>query len=159
MKTILAPIDFSPASKAVMAEAAELARAFHGRLVLLNVLQSTGIATGFVGMVGLPADFGSAEKTAQELLAEHERRLTDENLPVESAVSYGDPASSILDRAKTLAADFIVMGSHGHTALYELLLGSTTHGVLLKANCPVVIVRADASAPTPAVTEEEHARV
>jgi len=33
-----------------------------------------------------------------------------------------------------------VMGSHGHTALYDLLLGSTTHGVLFRAPCPVVIV-------------------
>jgi nucleotide-binding universal stress UspA family protein len=32
------------------------------------------------------------------------------------------------------------MGSHGHTAFYDLLVGSTTHGVLMRANCPVVIV-------------------
>jgi nucleotide-binding universal stress UspA family protein len=32
------------------------------------------------------------------------------------------------------------MGSHGHTALYDLLVGSTTHQVLRKAKCPVVIV-------------------
>jgi nucleotide-binding universal stress UspA family protein len=35
-----------------------------------------------------------------------------------------------------------VMGSHGHTALYDLLVGSTTHGVLMRAICPVVIIPA-----------------
>jgi nucleotide-binding universal stress UspA family protein len=33
-----------------------------------------------------------------------------------------------------------VMGSHGHTAFYDLLVGSTTHAVLKRAKCPVVIV-------------------
>jgi nucleotide-binding universal stress UspA family protein len=46
---------------------------------------------------------------------------------------------SILDHAKQVSADYLVMGSHGHTALYDLLVGSTTHGVLLRAPCPVVI--------------------
>ncbi|MBI4621943.1 MAG: universal stress protein [Verrucomicrobia bacterium] len=43
-------------------------------------------------------------------------------------------------QAEKNAADFIVMGSHGHTALYDLVVGSTTHGVLRRATCPVVIV-------------------
>jgi nucleotide-binding universal stress UspA family protein len=37
-------------------------------------------------------------------------------------------------------ADFIVMGSHGHGALYNLLIGGTASGVIQKAPCPVVIV-------------------
>jgi len=36
----------------------------------------------------------------------------------------------------------IVMGSHGHGALYELLVGSITQGVLKAAKCPVVVVPA-----------------
>jgi nucleotide-binding universal stress UspA family protein len=32
------------------------------------------------------------------------------------------------------------MGSHGHGAFYDLLVGSTTQGVLKRATCPVVIV-------------------
>jgi nucleotide-binding universal stress UspA family protein len=46
---------------------------------------------------------------------------------------------TILDQAARVSADYVVMGSHGHTALYDLLVGSTTHGVLLRAPCPVVI--------------------
>ena len=44
--------------------------------------------------------------------------------------------------AVTCGADYIVMGSHGHTPLYDLLVGTTTHGVLKNARCPVVIVPA-----------------
>ena len=52
----------------------------------------------------------------------------------------GAPAPLILEEAEACGADYIVMGSHGHTPLYDLLVGTTTHGVLKKARCPVVIV-------------------
>ena len=52
----------------------------------------------------------------------------------------GAPVPLILEQAKALAADYIVMGSHGHTAFYDLLVGTTTHGVLKKAPCPVLVV-------------------
>ncbi len=46
----------------------------------------------------------------------------------------------ILEAARICEADYIVMGSHGHNAFYDLLVGTTTHGVMRKAPCPVVIV-------------------
>ena len=46
----------------------------------------------------------------------------------------------ILKTAEEQRADFIVMGSHGHTAFYDFLVGSTTHGVLKSAPCPVVVL-------------------
>ena len=60
----------------------------------------------------------------------------------------GAPIQHIVRQAAS--ADYVVMGSHGHTALYDLLVGSTTHGVLMRAKCPVVIVPAAAKpAKTP----------
>jgi nucleotide-binding universal stress UspA family protein len=52
----------------------------------------------------------------------------------------GSPATLILAQAKIEDADYIVMGSHGHTALYDLLVGSTTYQVLRRTSCPVLIV-------------------
>ena len=39
-----------------------------------------------------------------------------------------------------LKADVVVMGSHGHSALRNVLVGSVTEGVLRKAGCPVLVV-------------------
>ena len=66
-------------------------------------------------------------------------RVRAAQIPVETVQLNGPPVRSILDHAKQVGADYLVMGSHGHTALYDLLVGSTTHGVLLRASCPVVI--------------------
>ena len=44
-------------------------------------------------------------------------------------------------KAREHDANAIVVGAHGHRALSELLLGSTSHSVLQRAECPVVVVR------------------
>jgi nucleotide-binding universal stress UspA family protein len=46
----------------------------------------------------------------------------------------------ILSEAEQHQASLIVMGSHGHGAFYELLVGSVTHGVMKGAHCPIVVV-------------------
>ena len=58
-----------------------------------------------------------------------------------SREAVGAAASGLkIEQAERLTADYIVIGSHGHTAFYDLLVGSTASGVLKSASCPVVIV-------------------
>lgn len=47
---------------------------------------------------------------------------------------------TIIAQANALKAAYIVIGSHGHGAVYDLVVGSTTQGVLRKARCPVLVV-------------------
>ena len=49
-------------------------------------------------------------------------------------------AKLILEEAERLEAEVIIMGSHGHGALYDLIVGSVTEGVLRKAKCPVLVL-------------------
>ena len=53
----------------------------------------------------------------------------------------GRPDQAILAEARRIRADAIVMGSHGHTSVGELLLGSTAHRVVQRAMIPVLLVR------------------
>lgn len=55
----------------------------------------------------------------------------------------GDPAKLILERARDVDADMIVMGSRGHSVIDELLLGSVAHKVTVKTDIPVVLVPFD----------------
>jgi len=90
-------------------------------------------------MENLAEVMAAGERNAARRLGELEARVRTAQLPVETLQLTGAPVRQILEQAERFGADFIVMGSHGHTALYDLLVGSTTHGVLLRAPCPVVI--------------------
>ena len=141
MKTILAPIDFSKVSNAVVNEACELARALEARVVLLAVVQPPVVVTEYAVMIDNIAELTAAgEKNAARQLEALEEKVKSEFVSVESVQVVGAPVANIIDQAEKFEANYIVMGSHGHTAFYDLLVGSTTHGVLMRAKCPVVIV-------------------
>jgi nucleotide-binding universal stress UspA family protein len=141
MKTILVPIDFSNVTDAVVDAAAHLARATKARLVLLSVVQPPMVTSDYGPMLENLADIvASSEKTVARRLKALAKHLAAPGLPVETVQRTGAPAAIILEQAAATAATMIVMGTHGHTALYDLLVGSTTHQVLRKAPCPVLIV-------------------
>ena len=53
----------------------------------------------------------------------------------------GNPAECILSEAARLAADLIVLGTHGHSGLDRLLLGSVAEHIVRTASVPVLTVR------------------
>ena len=141
MKTILAPLDFSEVSGAVVAQASVLARACAGRVVLLNVIQPPVITSEYAPLTENLAEMSlGGERAAAKQLATIEEQLKADSIPVETLQLTGAPVAHVVEQAQKFSADYIVMGSHGHTAVYDLLVGSTTHGVLKRARCPVVIV-------------------
>jgi nucleotide-binding universal stress UspA family protein len=84
--------------------------------------------------------------TQRDLRVETERlamlmeQLKREGIATTATVLEGPIVPTIADEAKEWAADMVVMGSHGHSALYELFVGSVTEGVLRRATMPVFVV-------------------
>lgn len=146
MKTILAPVDFSGISDAVIAEASGLARALDARVVLFSVIQPPVVLGEYAPLMENIAEITDAgEKNAARHFAKLEEKLRADGITVASDYAVGSPVTLIVEEAQKVGADYIVMGSHGHTAFYDLLVGSTTHGVLTRSKCPVVIVPAKES--------------
>jgi nucleotide-binding universal stress UspA family protein len=144
MKTILVPIDLSATTASVCDAAASLAHSTGSKLILLHVVQPPVITSDYgIAMENIEEIVSVSEKTAATQLAAMQLKYEAPDLSVETVQLTGAPAPLILEEAETCAADYIVMGSHGHTPLYDLLVGTTTHGVLKKARCPVVIVPAE----------------
>jgi nucleotide-binding universal stress UspA family protein len=140
---ILAPVDFSDVTDRVVDEAGKLARMLHGRVVLVNVTEpATGVVDYAAIVVAVAQINEAAVKFSVERLAALEKRLEDQGVSATSVQVTGTPLSEIVDQAQKLPADYIVIGSHGHSAFYDLLVGGTAHGVLKRATCPVVIVPA-----------------
>lgn len=142
MKTILAPIDFSPVSARIIDEAMAVARARQARLVLLHVVYPPVLTDSDAGTMMSEQYAAMALETAGKRLARIRKRLRDEGHHVETVHEAGYPGASIAAWAKRLPADYIVLGAHGHGAIYELLVGSTTRRVLKEARCPVIVVPA-----------------
>jgi universal stress protein A len=62
-------------------------------------------------------------------------------MPMRAKVAVGRPAEEILRLAREEKVDLIVMGTHGRTGLWHLLLGSVAKAVTRYAPCPVFPVR------------------
>lgn len=141
MKTVLAPIDLSPISAEVVAHAAILARALRGRMLLLTVMPELAVVKRYAP----PAEIlrrmmAENERVVQRRLTTLETPLARHSVRSTRLILQGDPTRVILAQAKKTKAGYIVMGSHGHSAFFDLIGGSTLHGVLTGARCPVVIV-------------------
>ncbi len=145
IKTILVPLDGSAHSRKALEFACELASKYDASLHLLNVTQppvsdqvlTLGAASVMVG--GSPADLTRAGRTVVEAAADLARARGVTSLTTE--VTTGDPARGIIDSAKSLPADMIVVGSRGLGELSGLLLGSVSHKVSHLAPCTCVVVK------------------
>jgi nucleotide-binding universal stress UspA family protein len=141
MKTVLAPVDFSSVSNRVAEAAGELAAAFSARVVLLHVIAPPlNVVTYDMPVEAFSKELEFAQEQATRKLSALRRLLDIKGLKVETRIVQGHAVETILAEAEAEQAAYVVMGSHGHGALYELLAGSTTHGVLHRARCPVVIL-------------------
>lgn len=142
MKTILAPIDFSEISERVAREAGNLSQMSGAKVVLLHVVTRPIIMSAY----GIPANLINTEiEREQQASADQLKKLESiakeaGAAEVTSTVILGPAIESIINQAEELPADLLVMGTHGHGALLNLLLGSTASGVLKNSPCPVVVI-------------------
>lgn len=141
MKTILAPIDFSDVTKAVVRSAADLAKAFQAALYLLHVAPSDPDFIGYEpGPQTVRDSVARKFRKEHQQLQELESELKSKGLDVHALLVQGATTEKILQEAQRLQAEMVVIGSHGHGALKKLLVGSVAEGVLRKVSCPVLIV-------------------
>ena len=143
MNTILVPVDFSDVSLRVAETARQLALAFNSRIVLLNVAEPEPDFVGFEpGPITVRQSVARDFKVERQKLEEIKATFAHGGIEVQALHIQGPSVEKILHEAGEQQASWIVMGSHGHGALYELLVGSVTHGVMKGSKCPVVVVPA-----------------
>jgi nucleotide-binding universal stress UspA family protein len=144
IKRILCPVDLSPASLHALDHAAAVARWYKASVTALHVYDPI-----FMPVPGLPAPQDRVSETERARVhaevAAWCRTAATEDVEVDVLVAVGQPATCILDRAVTLPADLIVMGTHGAGGFEHLVLGSVAEKVLRKANCAVLTVPPHAS--------------
>jgi nucleotide-binding universal stress UspA family protein len=144
MKTIAALVDFSDATFKVLKQAHTLASAFGSRVEILHVLPPEPVVVDF-GIAPTVMHEPSPEtvKRDADRLRELEESLRKYGVQATARQIQGTSIESLLDECEKVQADMIIVGSHRHGAVYELLVGSITAGVLKRAKCPVLVVPAD----------------
>ena len=78
---------------------------------------------------------------AEVILDRAEAPLREVGVALERKVRFGRPAAEILAEGEEGGYEMIIVGSHGHGALGEVVLGSVTYRISHHARCPVLIVR------------------
>ncbi|HUZ08252.1 MAG TPA: universal stress protein [Candidatus Paceibacterota bacterium] len=149
-KTILAPTDYSEPSIQALKTAACLAEQSGAKITLLHVIH-------------LPVSGGIEAALNVDEIVNVSRQSMDETaraippaLLREKLVRLGTRGTvqGIIEAARELSADLIVIATHGHSRLERILLGSTAERVVLHAPCPVLVVRRKEMVSEPNQTEK-----
>ncbi|MGC9436028.1 MAG: universal stress protein [Methanomicrobiales archaeon] len=149
ISTILVAFDGSDQSERALRTALVIARALNARLHSVFVIKP---GKGIPRVGPLSVRFGGADGGIQAVSRMYrdeglrmEKRIADiardVSVPVRTSTRIGDPREEILDLARTIGADLIVIGSRGRGGMAELLLGSVSSHVVKQSSISTLVVR------------------
>ncbi|MBK5255683.1 MAG: universal stress protein [Vicinamibacteria bacterium] len=139
-RNILVPIDFSESSEKAASAAAALSLKTGATVHLLHTYVIPVESVGLALAVSQQYIVQFVKDSKEQLLALSARHCAGVPLgPV--LVESGDPREVIIEKAKELNAELIVMGTHGRRGLSRALMGSVAESVVRTAYCSVLVVR------------------
>lgn len=151
LKKVLIALDFDPSAQKVAEAGYSLAKSMKAEVVLLHIMGGLNYYTsleyspimgydGFSTAATGPTlvDIEKIREGSENFLNESKRHLGDEN--IQTIVADGDAAEEILNTAKSIKADVIVVGSHSRRGLDKILMGSVAEKVFHKTSIPLFII-------------------
>jgi nucleotide-binding universal stress UspA family protein len=145
MKAILCPVDFSEESRHALEHALALASWYHARVLVLHVhrLALPVLGIGPHGAEAMqPIVMTDAERSRiSDAMGKLVAPVRTAGLPVETFLEEDiNVPQHIVERARSLNADLITLGTHGRTGFQRWVLGSVAEKVLRMTPCPVMTV-------------------
>ena len=138
---ILVAVDLSGASQKILHYAKTLALDLSAKVWLLHVVKPELGFTGFGSdQQSVPDQVAQKYHKENKELQNEADKLQNSGIDAESLLVQGAAVEVILDEASKLNIDLIVVGSHGHGAVYHMVIGSVSEGVLHRSSCPVLVV-------------------
>ncbi len=154
IRKVVTPVDFSDNSKFIAESAAYIAGRFGAEMDLIFVVQNFEDYSGFfvpqMTMPNLESELlESAEKKMADFCSEFEQICTKSGVTaLAHKVFMGEVSEKIVDYAKEIEADMIVMGTHGYKGLEKIMFGSVAAKVVRNAPCPVMTINPYTSGQT-----------
>lgn len=148
MRKVLIAIDYNPSSEKVAEAGYELARLMGAQVCLIHVMSEVAhygmrypTFMGYEGFDPGAVDvemINEMQKVTEDYLKSAANHLNDPD--VITHLAEGDAANVLLDYSEEWNADLLVMGTHSHSALEKLLMGTVASKVLEKTKIPVYMV-------------------
>ncbi len=148
MKKVLIAIDYNPSSQKVAETGHELAKLMGAQVCLIHVMSEIAhygmrypTFMGYEGYDPGAVDvemINEMQKVTEDYLNSAANHLNDPD--VITHLAEGDAANVLLEYSEQWNADLLVMGTHSHSALEKLLMGTVASKVLEKTRIPVYMV-------------------
>lgn len=148
MKEVLIALDYNPSAQKIAEIGHQFAKSMNAKVTLMHVISDYTYYSslnyspimGFDSFSNAIETEGSGElkRVAHNYLERAKEHLKDET--IQTTIRSGVFAKTILDTAKELEADIIVMGTHSRRGLEKILLGSVAEQVLHSSVIPLFII-------------------
>ena len=138
---LLVAVDLSESTQTIVEKVEEITKEYPAKVWVLHNAEPEP------DFVEFKVDPQAARETlAKKFHSEHRQiqeiadRLRKTGLDATALLVHGATVETILKEASDLAVDMIVVGTHGRGAMYQLLMGSVSEGILHKSRYPVLVI-------------------
>ncbi|MDE1767682.1 MAG: universal stress protein [Thaumarchaeota archaeon] len=138
IKKILVPLDGSKHSFKALDIAIYLAKLSGASITGLCVVSLQPP----IYMPGMRSSYkDTITKEARKFLGQAKKISAGSGVSFTECVTYGIPSRDIAEHANKKNFDLVIIGAHGHSAIWEIFLGSTAHSTVHKSKIPVLVVK------------------
>ncbi|MBK1897821.1 universal stress protein [Chryseobacterium paridis] len=141
MINIVLPVDFGDKTEQLVDGAIKFAKEVNGKIHLIHIAPTDiGFAIGDMGFQYFPEVEENEIREELVQLNKLEQRIISHDVECEHLLKQGIAKDIILEYAKEKNANYIVMGSHGRSGIYDVFVGSLTKGITKSSTIPVLVL-------------------
>lgn len=141
MKNILVTIDFEENAQQLIDKAAQMAKQFNAKLLLVHVAAPEPDFIGYaVGPQYIRDVLAKDLRNEHKLLQSFTNQLKEQNINAEGLLVQGTTIETIVELTEKLAIDLVVIGKHKHGFFHKTFMVSTDESLLEMTNIPVLVV-------------------
>lgn len=141
MKKIVLPVDFSESTTTLLDHAVDFAKTINAEIMLIHIAASDiGFVIGDMGFQYFPEVEENEIKYELKELKRLEDEVKAKGVACTHILKQGVPGDTILEYANEINADYIVLGSHGRSGMYDVFIGSLTKELTKKSTIPVLVI-------------------
>lgn len=140
---MLVAVDFSPVTDAVLAMLVRIGAVAPVKVFLVHVAPPDPAFVGYGAGPDVVRDQVAAElRTYHQNLQALADRLRDRGIEATALLLQGPTVETLLAETEKRQVGLVILGSHGHGAAYDLLVGSVAEGLVKRSKVPVLLVPA-----------------